>query len=142
MFKLMVCGSRTFDDYELLETKLDEYLEKNKIEKITLISGGNKTTNSKGQLVGADYLAECWAYNNDMDVLRFLPDWFKYGKAAGPIRNKIMTRKADYMIAFWDGNSKGTKNAIECMEKFRKPFTIHYCGPEEIKYRKPIAGLF
>ena len=40
-------------------------------------------------------------------------DWQKYGKRAGPIRNKEMADYADTLIAFWDGQSRGTKNMIE-----------------------------
>ncbi len=44
----------------------------------------------------------------------FKADWDAHGKAAGPIRNKTMIDKADGLIAFWDGKSRGTKNCIEC----------------------------
>jgi hypothetical protein len=45
----------------------------------------------------------------------FPADWGTFGKRAGPIRNKQMLEegKPDLVIAFWDGNSPGTKNMID-----------------------------
>ena len=43
----------------------------------------------------------------------FIAEWDVYGKAAGPIRNKAMIDKADALIAFWDGDSRGTKDCIK-----------------------------
>ena len=36
--------------------------------------------------------------------------------AAGPIRNKEMAQNGDFLVAFWDGKSKGTKNMIKTMK--------------------------
>lgn len=54
----------------------------------------------------------CLMSANDPKV--FEADWNKHGKAAGPIRNKEMVSESDGLIAFWDGKSRGTKNAIDC----------------------------
>ena len=43
-----------------------------------------------------------------------------HDKAAGPIRNRQMAEYADYLIAFWDGESRGTRNMIETMKKLGK----------------------
>ena len=40
-------------------------------------------------------------------------DWEKYGRSAGPKRNAQMAEIANALIAFWDGQSRGTKNMIE-----------------------------
>ncbi|WP_197026348.1 hypothetical protein [Polaribacter sp. Hel_I_88] len=45
--------------------------------------------------------------------MRFPAEWNKFGKAAGPVRNKEMAIYADALIAFWDGKSRGTKNMIQ-----------------------------
>lgn len=39
--------------------------------------------------------------------------WKTHGRAAGPIRNRLMAQGADALIAIWDGKSPGTKNMIE-----------------------------
>lgn len=39
-------------------------------------------------------------------------DWKVHGRAAGPIRNRLMAQHADALVAIWDGESPGTKNMI------------------------------
>jgi hypothetical protein len=53
-----------------------------------------------------------------------LPDWAKHGRAAGPIRNKLIISDADYVIAFWDGKSTGTLSSINIAKGLNKPLTI------------------
>jgi hypothetical protein len=44
----------------------------------------------------------------------FPAKWDEYGKAAGPIRNQEMVdSKPDLVLAFWDGRSPGTLDAIK-----------------------------
>lgn len=98
---IVVCGSRTFDDYELLEEKLDAFTAK--VAKPVILSGGCK---------GADKLGEWWAFKNKLEVRVYHADWQRHGKKAGPLRNSEMVEAADALIAFWDGLSKGTANII------------------------------
>lgn len=100
--KCIIAGGRTFDDYDLLERKLDKILCKAKNLEIC-----------HGNAKGADKLGEWWGFKNKKAVVKiFHPDWQKHGKAAGVIRNKEMVEYADCLIAFWDGHSKGTENII------------------------------
>ncbi|MBR6510506.1 MAG: hypothetical protein IKT38_07870, partial [Clostridia bacterium] len=57
-------------------------------------------------------------------VEKYLADWEKYGKSAGPIRNKQMAEVSDYVICFWDEKSKGTKSMIDYAKKLNKPIKI------------------
>lgn len=103
-FRVIVAGSRGFNDYAALQTVCDKLLAKKKqIHNIVIISGTAR---------GADTLGEQYARERGYTVERFPADWQQYGKAAGPIRNRLMARNADALIAFWDGNSIGTKNII------------------------------
>ena len=104
-----VVGTRTFNDYELLKETLDKYV----IKKI--ISGGAK---------GADKLAEKYAKDNNIDIVIFLPDWAKYGKRAGPLRNILIVNECDTLIAFWDGESLGTKSSIDIAKDNNKKLII------------------
>jgi YspA, cpYpsA-related SLOG family len=99
-----VIGSRTFNDYELVKEELD----KHEISKI--VSGGAK---------GADSLAEKYAYENNLPVEIFKPDW-SLGRHAGFIRNKTIVEHSDTLIAFWDGVSKGTLSSIRYGEEAGK----------------------
>lgn len=110
--KLAIVGSRSFNDY----TKLCETL--NGFTDITeIISGGAK---------GADTLAERWAKENNLKLTIFYPDWNKYGKSAGMIRNKSIIDSANEVVAFWDGISRGTENSIQRARSSGKPVTIIY----------------
>jgi len=54
-------------------------------------------------------------------IKRFYPDWNKYNKAAGHIRNKQMAEYADALLLIWDGESRGSANMKENMQKIKKP---------------------
>jgi hypothetical protein len=107
--KLAVVGSRDFNDYDLLKSKLDSI---HKRKPITLIvSGGAR---------GADSLSERWAKENNIETLIFIPDWNRFGKRAGFLRNEDIIKNSDAVVAFWDGESKGTKSSIDLAEKYKK----------------------
>jgi hypothetical protein len=117
--KTIIAGTRTFNDYELLETKLTEFRLTHDITEI--VSGG---------AIGADRLGEVYAMRNDIPIKPFPAKWVKHGKAAGPIRNRQMAEYADQLIVFWDGQSKGTENMIDSMDKQKKPVYMVLYGVE------------
>jgi hypothetical protein len=59
------------------------------------------------------------------DLKRFPADWDTHGRAAGVIRNKQMAEYGDMLIAFWDGESKGTKNMIDTSKKLGLLVYVH-----------------
>ena len=109
--KAAVIGSRTFDDYCLLKKTLDELYPQ-----IDLIVSGGAS--------GADSLAERYAKEEGIRTLIFKPDWKKFGRAAGMIRNKDIVENSDIVIAFWDGVSRGSKNSIDYAIKLNKKLKI------------------
>ena len=109
--KMLVAGSRDFQNYPLMRKELDK--EKDRIEEI--VSGDAK---------GADTYGCMWARDNDIPIRHCPADWQKYGASAGYVRNKQMGDYADELIAFWDGMSPGTKDMIEYMKKLGKKVTI------------------
>lgn len=113
---LAVVGGRDFDNYKLLESTLDKLCEKMEID--TICSGGAK---------GADTLAELYAKKRDIETKIFLPDWEKYGKRAGPLRNAKIINYSDKCVAFWDKKSRGTKSTIDLAIEDGVPIKIvHY----------------
>jgi hypothetical protein len=104
IFRVIIAGSRGFDDYAVLQTVCDNFLSpKKQTHNIVIVSGTSK---------GADTLGEKYARERGYAIGRFPAAWQQYGKAAGPIRNHQMVDNADALIAFWDGNSTGTKDMI------------------------------
>lgn len=107
--KTIIAGGREFQDYALL------CAEANLLSITEVVCGGAR---------GADNLGRDYANQADIPVVMFPADWNKNGKAAGPIRNKEMGDYADTLLAFWDGESRGTKHMIDYMQKLNKPVTI------------------
>ena len=68
----------------------------------------------EGEAKGADSLARNWAIANKIKLLMFPAQWNKYGKAAGPIRNKqmLVEGKPELVVAFLAPHSIGTRNMI------------------------------
>lgn len=68
-----------------------------------IISGGAR---------GVDRIAEEAALRRGLDCVVFPANWEEYGKSAGYLRNAEIVDSADRVVAFWDGESKGTKHTI------------------------------
>ena len=73
---------------------------------------------------GADKYGEAYAAWEGVETEVLKPDWEKHGKSAGYLRNAIIVEKADIVVAYWDGESKGTKHTIELAIRQRKPLII------------------
>lgn len=109
--KVLVCGSRHYEDRDTINRVLDAQLAKRGPAMI-LITGG---------AVGADNLAMQWAMSRKVDHVVRYARWETEGKAAGPIRNARMLRlKPKLVIAFLvnkPGENRGTKHMCEIAEK-------------------------
>ena len=108
-----IVGSRTFNNFKLFEDKLNEIIKNYDISNI--VSGG---------AYGADKLAEIYSKKYNYNIIIHLPEWDKYGKSAGYVRNKLIINDSDLIIAFWDGKSKGTKLSIDLANKNNKKLII------------------
>src|SRR5690606_22296767 len=116
--KIAIIGSRTFLDYELLSDTIKNYLSENNLIIKSVVSGGAK---------GADTLAEKFALENTIEMIVFKPDWKRFGKRAGFMRNTLIIENSDVVFAFWDGKSSGTKDSIEKAKSLNKKVIItHY----------------
>jgi len=100
--RLVIAGTRHFDDYDFLKSKLDFLLQR--YRRITVVSGRSR---------GADYLGECYANERGLAICYMPADWDGLGRPAGPIRNQSMAWYGTHLVAFWDGISGGTKGMIE-----------------------------
>jgi hypothetical protein len=101
--KVVIAGSRTFNDFDFLVATMFRLFPKKDI--ITeIVSGAAK---------GADQLGEKWAKMVGIPIKQFPAEWNKYGKSAGYRRNAEMALYCDSVVAFWDGKSKGTKHMID-----------------------------
>ncbi len=105
--KVAVIGSRG-----LTVTDLGKYLPENTTE---IISGGAK---------GVDSSAREYALSHGIKLTEFLPEYDKYGRNAPLKRNITIIENADVVLAFWDGESRGTKFVIDNCKKMGIPVKI------------------
>lgn len=112
-FRVVVAGSRNFDDYERLSAELDKFLAGKK--NVTIISGTAR---------GADRMGEQYATEHGYKIDQFPAEWGVYSKGAGPIRNMQMVQTADAVVAFWDNQSSGTRNIIDCARQENIPCKV------------------
>ena len=98
---IAIIGSRTFQDFDTLEKFILANIDTSKIK--TIISGG---------AVGTDRLSELFAdkYNISKDIIK--PEWKKYKRGAGLVRNREIINKSDLIFAFRQNRSKGTEFVI------------------------------
>ena len=102
--KVIIAGSRTFTNYDLLKTSL---------------AGLSITEVVSGTARGADKLGERYARENNIPIKQFPADWVNNGKSAGYIRNEQMVRYTDSCVVFWDGKSLGTADMINLATKYK-----------------------
>lgn len=115
--RIIIAGTRTFNDYKLLKHKVNEIIQKDFITDahVSIISGTCE---------GADQLGEKFAEENGYYVSRFPAEWDLYGRDAGMIRNKKMAKFAmeddsiGVLIAFWNGKSPGTRGMLSIAHKY------------------------
>ncbi len=115
-----IVGGRDFEDYSLVENTLSQLMVRYDITKV--VSGGAR---------GADSLAERWADAHGISKQVFPADWDRYGRSAGFRRNKDIVANADMVVAFWDGQSRGTKNTLDLTRDAGKPLFVVGYGPNK-----------
>lgn len=106
MIKLIIAGTRTFDNYSLLKDRCNVFLEG--FDEIEIVCG---------MAIGADELGRKFGLEKGYYIKEFPANWQKFGKSAGMKRNLEMSNYANALIAFHDGISKGTLNMIELARK-------------------------
>lgn len=84
-----------------------------------IISGGAK---------GVDFYSKLAADKLGLRHVCIRPRYGKYGRSAPLYRNSAIVDRADFVLAFWDGVSHGTRQAIACCISRRKPFRIYLLG--------------
>ena len=114
--KVIIAGGRDFNDPELLSRVLFAMADTELADlSISLVTGGAR---------GADRLGQLFAEEHGIENHVFHADWNAHGKRAGFIRNEVMGRFADRLIAFHDGRSPGTAHMIAFMKRLGKPVTV------------------
>lgn len=107
--RVAIVGGRSFRAYHHLEEVMDALHKKY-----------NFTVVVCGEAAGADSLGKQWAINKGIKVESHKPNWDKFGRGAGHIRNCEMLNVSDGVVAFWNLFSPGTSHMINIAHKNNK----------------------
>lgn len=110
--KVAIIGKRNISDPEAVYSIINETIPRNCSE---VVSGGAD---------GVDLLAERYAKEHRLYLKVFLPEYEKYGNVAPLLRNYDIVDYADMIYAFWDMDSKGTRDVIRRCLDTGKPVKI------------------
>ena len=108
--KLAIIGSRNITELE------------GEIPECSIIISGGAT--------GVDQAAEQYAQENNIALVGHLPENQKFGRGTPQVRNKLIVDSADFVLAFQDGKSKGTKSVIEFCKKQGKPHEVRLASSQ------------
>lgn len=104
--KVLVCGDRNWTNRSMIWDVLDA------------LRNGHQMIVIEGHARGADKAAHDWAVGNrnlGVQLVCMPANWERYGKAAGPIRNReMLEHEPDLVLAFHDAieTSKGTADML------------------------------
>lgn len=115
--RMMITGGRDFEDREKAYRRLDRVrksLDEDGLIVTGLVHGGAR---------GADRIGRDWAVQRGLQEYCFKPDWEKYGKRAGFIRNEQMLEStpAPVVVVAMEGGN-GTRHAIR--EALKRAITV------------------
>ena len=97
--RVAIVGSRGFADRSMVEAYIYDL-----DPSVVIVTGGAG---------GVDTWALEYAEKGGHPTELYQADWQRYGKRAGVLRSGIIVARADRVVAFWDGASKGTRHTID-----------------------------
>jgi phage FluMu gp28-like protein len=119
--RVLVCGSRDWEDFRVIQNRLRDLAD----------SIGQRWLYEKqilmhGDAAGADTIAARAARMMGFDIEAYPANWKRHGRAAGPIRNRVMLdREPDVVLAFQRNGSRGTQDTINEARKRGIPVEVH-----------------
>lgn len=119
--KVIIAGSRDITCTETVATAIAE----SGFEITEVVSGGARGVDLVGEQIARDF---------KIKIKRFPADWYNFGKIAGIMRNRQMSKYAQGLIAVWDGKSPGTKNMID--EAKKQGIAVFVYRVKPVKYSK------
>lgn len=113
LVRMGIIGSRDYPDLEAVRAFV-----RSLPLSVVVVSGGAR---------GVDLVAAAAARARGMFVDEFLvsPEtWERLGPRAGPERNERLVGSCERVVAFWDGASRGTAQAIGVARRLGKPLEV------------------
>jgi len=117
--RVLVCGDRNWTDVDAIHNRLFLVALDTPPSKITVIHGAAR---------GADQIAHRVARELGCAVMPFPADWVRYGRAAGPVRNRqmLVEGRPDRVLAFHNNlsESRGTADMVRRARKAGIPVEV------------------
>lgn len=117
--KIAIVGSRDYPDLDRVRRFVTELPPGT-----VVVTGGAR---------GVDRTAEETAEACGLEVLVLTADWDGIGRSAGLVRNEEIVEEADEIVAFWDGESRGTVHTLTLAVEAGKSVTVFGPGGEELR---------
>lgn len=122
--KLIIAGGREFNNQQIFQQGVNDCVAD------LLDLNTNTLAIVTGMARGADRMGYEFAMLNGLKVYEFVPKWQVNGvtdRSAGHKRNAEMGNFSDALLAFWDGQSRGTSHMIQYMQNLNRPvYVIRY----------------
>jgi hypothetical protein len=122
---IVVAGSRNFNNYDLFVECLEERLLREDLVDLPLICFVTGKASK-----GADDMIIRWCRENGFPWAEFPADWEGQGRGAGYKRNADMAQVGTHLIAFWDGDSRGTRHMFKLCEQKGLSVTVNLVDPD------------
>lgn len=137
---LLVTGSRGIQERTVINNVLNGILAdcSRRGDQLWLLHGG---------AAGVDQIAHNWAWKMHISTTSIPPDYddptLKSRKQAPLRRNlKMLDMKPDLVVAFWDGQSPGTKHTIDNARRREIPVLLKKVGAfDDGRPPQPLPGL-
>lgn len=120
--KVCIVGSRSIENKSLVFDECSTLIERRvpATDSVTILSGGAK---------GIDTLAQEFAAENKYDFILFKPyhlvdNRVEFTPKYFFARNRQLVDNSDIIVAFWDGESGGTKQLIDYAAKKNKELHV------------------
>lgn len=113
---LGISGTRGEFNENFVRKKFNSYLKKYGIPVRIIV----------GDCRGIDSFIRKICVEKEIEVKVKYADWKKYGKAAGPLRNKEICNEIDRLLAFPSQQSVGTIQCINTAKQMKIPVKTYY----------------
>lgn len=127
--RLIVAGSRGYNDYRFFEKMMDDFIASEFIGKSIIFISGKARTGPDAMIIRyckerrlpwVEYEADWDNLDTEGAVIRTNKRTGKpYNAIAGHTRNEDMAKVATNLAAFWDGVSPGTKNMLHIAKRHK-----------------------
>lgn len=120
--RVLVCGSTTFTDYDLLSNQMDNVM-------LTELRG-NTVFITSGCKRGTDAMIMAWCEKRRKPCVIMPNRWLEFGIRAGFICNAERADAATHLYIFYDGRSSGSRNMIWNAKKRNLTLKVYLFDPK------------